>query len=355
MQLNNLNKVLGITAASICTIFAAGQSAQAFSFTKLNTDWRIVQDSFSDGTGGGTVGASTNFEMFGMAAKVENGQAYFAFNGNLALEKSGVIGQGDLFLNFTGKSFKDASAQEKLFAVHFASNDAGDGSMADGLYKDVRAKSVTSSNSGHSGFQSYRNYVGNKGGNVEFGDLTDQEALEYLAQETTTKQVRKTIEVPETYTEKVKVFDEEGNPVMVPKMVHKKEKDPITGKKVKVFDEEGKPVMVRKMVWKRDANGKIVRENGKKVKVPQMVQKEVEEERTRMVEKKVWVDETALRNTDGNHSIQNVIDTGTKVANDGFSLLSGAELEEIKALDFGTNDPAIYSKAKTFGFKFDAS
>ncbi|MGK7919032.1 MAG: PEP-CTERM sorting domain-containing protein, partial [Trichodesmium sp.] len=41
--------------------------------------------------------------------------------------------------------------------------------------------------------------------------------------------------------------------------------------------------------------------------------------------------------------------------NDGFSLLSGAELEEIKALDFGTNDPAIYSKAKTFGFKFDAS
>ena len=240
MQTNTINKVLGITAASICTVFAVGQSAQAFGFTSLNTDWRIVQDSSKDGTGyGGKLGSFSEFEMFGMAAKVEDGQAYFAFNGNLGLEKRGGVGQGDLFFNFSGESFKDASAQEKLFAVHFAPNDAGNGNLEYGLYSNVKAKSVTRNNYGHPGFQSYRNYVANKGGEVGFGDLTPQEAQEYL---------------------------------------------------------------------------------------------------------------TAFYGgyEDGNHSIQNVIDTGTKVADDGFSLLSPAELD---AVGFGNYS----SKAKTFGFKFDAS
>ncbi len=243
MQTNTINKVLGLTAATISTIFAAGQSAQAFSFTTLNTDWHIVQDSFSDGTQGSNIGINSNFQMFGMAAKVENGQAYFAFNGNLGLEKRGGVGQGDLFFNFSGESFKDASAQEKLFAVHFAPNDAGNGNLEYGLYSNVKAKSVTKYNSGHRGFQHYRNYVATRGGTVGFGDLTPEEAQEYL---------------------------------------------------------------------------------------------------------------TAFNggHEDGRHSIQNVIKTGTKVADDGFSLLSAAELA---GLDFGTSNTLLYRKAKTFGFKFDVS
>ncbi|MBP0030233.1 XDD3 family exosortase-dependent surface protein [Roseofilum sp. Guam] len=234
------------TAVTLSTAFIATQPVQAFGFTPssgfttLTSDWNIVQDSFKDGTGGGIVGTNSDFEMFGMAAKVENGYAHFAFNGNLGLEKSGGIGQGDLFFNFTGKSFKDASAAEKLLGVHFASNDAGNGSLAYGLYENVSAKSVTKWNSGHSGFQSYRDSVANKGGTVDFGDLTAAEAQEYL---------------------------------------------------------------------------------------------------------------TAFEGgyEDGNHSIQNVIKTGDKVANDGFAFLTEAELA---GLDFGSNHVA---KAQTFGFKFDAS
>ena len=238
MKTHTINKVLGLTAATISTIFAVGQPAQAFGFTGLNSDWHIVEDSFYDGTTGNNIGINSNYQMFGMAAKVEGDQAYFAFNGNVGIEGKNGITYGDLFFNFSGKSFKDASAAEELFAVHFAPNDA---SLENGLYKNVSAKGVTKWNQGHKGFQSYRNYVSNKGGTVGFGDLTPEEAQEYLT----------------------------------------------------AFD------------------------GGYE---------------------------------DGGHSIQNVIKTGDKVANDGFSLLSEAELA---GLDFGTNNSVIYSKAQTFGFKLD--
>ena len=244
MKTLNFKTLLTATVATVSTVVVAAQSAQAFSFTKLDTDWHIVQDSFKDGTDS-VLGANSNFEMFGMAAKIENGQAYFVFNGNLGRDKHDGVGQGDLFFNFTDKSFKDASAAEELFAVHFAPNDAGNGPMGYGLYENVKAKSVTKWNKGHPGFLSYRNFVANKGGTVGFGDFTPQEAQKYFTE----------------------------------------------------FD------------------------GGYQ---------------------------------DGGHSIQNVIETGTKVADDGFEFFTDAD-PELAGLDFGTSDPAIYSKAKTFGFKFDVS
>jgi hypothetical protein len=253
MKTLNLKTVLTVAAATVSTVIVAGQPVQAGGFKTLNSDWNIVLDSFNDGTTGGIVGSTSDYEMFGMAAKVEDGQAYFAINGNLneTLPGNGVT-YGDLFFNFSGKSFKDASAAAELFGVRFAPNDAGDGSLEYGLYQNATAKSVTSTNSGHSGFASYvnkvetqrkdktpgENFDGN--GTVGFGDLTTAEAQEYL---------------------------------------------------------------------------------------------------------------TALNggHEDSSHSIQNVIKTGTKVAGDGFAMLSAAELA---GLDFGTSGVA---KAKTFGFKFDAA
>jgi len=240
-------------AATAVSILASGQAAQAFSFTALGSDWHVVQDSHNDGTQGvNTLGSTSDFEIFGMAAKIEDGQIYFAINSNLGRTPIDDVAYGDLFLNFTGASFKDASEAGDLFAVHFADND---NSREYGLYKNVTAESVSSNNSGHSGFGSYVTHVETKGidttpgaaddthGTVGFGDLSTAEAKEYL---------------------------------------------------------------------------------------------------------------TAYQGgyQDGGHSIQNVIKTGDKVADDGFAFLTS---DELAGLDFGTDDASIYSEVKTFGFKFDAS
>jgi len=239
MKTLNLKTLLAATVATVSTVVVAGQPVLAGGFKTLNSDWNIVLDSFLDGTTGNDISINSDYQMFGMAAKVEDGQAYFAINANLGIGGKNNIGYGDLFFNFSDKSFKDASAAEELFAVHFAPNDAG---VEYGLYQNVKAKSVTSTNSGHAGFQAYENKVANRGGTVGFGDLTPDEAQEYLT----------------------------------------------------AF------------------NGGY---------------------------------------QDGSHSIQNVIKTGTKVADDGFALLSAAELA---GLDFGTGGSG-FNKEKTFGFKFDAA
>lgn len=251
MKTLNLKTVLTVAAATVSTVLVAGQSVQAGGFKTLNTDWNIVQDSFNDGTTDGIVGSTSDYEMFGMAAKVEDGQAYFAINGNLGVAGKDNITYGDLFFNFSGDSFKDASAAAELFGVRFAPNDAAlEGGT--GLYQNVSAKSVTSTNYGHEGFSSYVDQVENHHddttpgvaagthGTAGFGDLTTAEAQKYL---------------------------------------------------------------------------------------------------------------TALGDgyEDGDHSIQNVIKTGDKVAEDGFAMLSA---DELAGLDFGTGNIA---KAKTFGFRFDAA
>jgi hypothetical protein len=240
MKTLNFKSLLTITAATVSAVAVAGQPVLAGGFNTLNSDWNIVLDSFTDGTTNNNIGLNSDYQMFGMAAKVVDGEAYFAIHGNLDLGGKNNVGYGDLFFNFSDKSFKDASAAEELFAVHFAPNDTGNSNF--GLYQNVKAKSVTSSNSGHAGFQAYQNKVVNKGGTVGFGDLTTAEAQEYL---------------------------------------------------------------------------------------------------------------TALNggHQDGNYSIQNVIKTGTKVADDGFAMLSAADLA---GLDFGTSGSA-FNKEKTFGFKFDAA
>jgi len=190
MKTLNLKTLLTATAAAACTSLIAGQPVLAGGFKTLNTDWNMVYDSFNDGTTGPVVGTLSDFEMFGMAAKVVDNQAYFAFNGNLGLEGKNGITYGDLFFNFSGESFKDASSAGKLFAVRFAPNDAGVGEY--GVYENVTAKGVAKTNSGHSGFGSYQNKVETQRtdntpgvapgshGTVGFGDLTAAEAKEYL-------------------------------------------------------------------------------------------------------------------------------------------------------------------------------
>ena len=160
MQLNNLNKVLGITAASICTIFAAGQSAQAFGlkpYRTVNSEWTYVNDSFKDGTDGvlGGVGRSSAFEMFGMAFKEQGNEFFIAINSNLDITgqyrsytpNDQNIGYGDLFLNFTGGTLHEANGQEKLFGIRFADTN-NSGVSETGVYSNVTGMNVSSFNNG---------------------------------------------------------------------------------------------------------------------------------------------------------------------------------------------------------------
>ncbi|WP_413161702.1 PEP-CTERM sorting domain-containing protein [Capilliphycus salinus ALCB114379] len=295
-------KTIGVVATSVCLSLVA-QAAQAADFTKVGSDWHIVLDSFKDGTDGSLngVGSPSKYEMFGMAIKADQDTVSIAINANIPLlgnyaggAADDNVGYGDLFFNFSGKAFKDASAANQLFGIRFAgSNDSGVGSV--GVYGDVQAKSVVSSNSGWSSFNSYQNWVegnnrdktpgatGTKSGEVGFGDLSAGEARHYLTAETTMKQVRKTIRVPETRT-------------------------------------------------------RTVRRNGQRVT----------EEYTVMVNKRVWetVPETKIQ--DKNYSIQNVIASGNLLG--GITMLSN---DELAGLDFGTSNSSVYSLAHTFGFSFD--
>jgi hypothetical protein len=270
MQVRNINKVLGVTAASLCTIFAAGQSAQAIDFRTPTSDWTYVNDSVRDGTdgslsgggGGGGVGRSSAFEFFGMAFKEVGNEVFIGINSNLditgqsnsrAADKN--IGYGDLFFNFTSGTLHEASAQQQLFGIRFAgTNDSGVSET--GVYSNVTGMNVTSINNGWSKFNDYKNWVSNTAkdkltdgsgkvintgakGEVGFGDLTVDEANDYL---------------------------------------NKK-------------------------------NGQLV---------------------------------------SGNHKVLNSIQSGTKIGD--ISMLSELELE---TLAFATDNNPEYSKAKTFGFKFD--
>jgi hypothetical protein len=205
MQLRNINKVLGITAASLCTIFAAGQPARAIDFRTPTSDWTYVNDSFRDGTDGSIngVGRSSNYEMFGMAFKEVENELYFAINSNLGLEgqynqkaADNNIGWGDMLFNFTSGNLQEASAQEQLFGIRFAgTNDSGVSET--GVYSNVTGMNVSSINNGWTKFNQYKNWVSNSAkdkltdengkvinvgakGEVGFGDLTVDEASQYF-------------------------------------------------------------------------------------------------------------------------------------------------------------------------------
>jgi hypothetical protein len=80
-----------------------------------------------------------------------------------------VINHGDLFLNFTGKSFKEASDAGELFAVNFAQFGSQTGAASTGIYANVKAKSTTSQNYGWNNLTDWKKAVNGK---TSYGDLT---------------------------------------------------------------------------------------------------------------------------------------------------------------------------------------
>jgi hypothetical protein len=126
------------------------------------------------GSGNGTGGAVYDYK--GIAIKESGNDVFVALNTNMKLGAQAantyngeLITYGDLFLNFTGQNFKQASDAGKLMAVHFATVGSQSGVSQVGLYNNVTAKNVTLQNYGWNNTTQWSNAVG---GNNSYGDLT---------------------------------------------------------------------------------------------------------------------------------------------------------------------------------------
>ncbi|MDX2097035.1 MAG: PEP-CTERM sorting domain-containing protein [Leptolyngbyaceae cyanobacterium bins.59] len=152
------------------------QQAQAGT---LRNGWNYSIDAANDGSGG------AKYEIKGLAIKEQGNSVYVALTGGNPItgvaESSaadGNIGWGDLFFNFTGKSFKAASDSKSLFGIRFAAtNDSP--IVGTGVFRNVQATSVTSTNSGYSSLQQYYDYGYGRANTM--GDIkTKQEAFNYF-------------------------------------------------------------------------------------------------------------------------------------------------------------------------------
>lgn len=137
-----------------------------------NFNWQYVQDSIKDGLYGSSFGGI--FEIHGIAFKESNEELFIVIKA--ALDTTGVtikgtlVTYGDLFLNFSGLNFKDASDQSKLYGIRFVDNN--DSAVpAVGLYKEVKAKSVSETNYGYTTLQLYEDAVNALAGAVGYGSL----------------------------------------------------------------------------------------------------------------------------------------------------------------------------------------
>ncbi|MEP0883477.1 hypothetical protein NDI49_18135 [Trichocoleus sp. ST-U3] len=152
MKLRNIATLMAGATATLCFISMAGQQANAGTIHK---DWNYSIDAFNDGSGG------AGYEIKGMAIKETSDSIFVALTGGTPLTgtyASGAadqnIGWGDLFFNFTDKTFKAASDANSLFGIRFAgTNDSMVSST--GVYKNVQAASVTGTNNGYSSLKQY--------------------------------------------------------------------------------------------------------------------------------------------------------------------------------------------------------
>lgn len=156
--------------------------APAADASVFHNNWFYAIDSYTDGYAGGQIGASTNFEFYGMAMKQTGNLLNIAINANLPLggvaapgAPSNLISYGDLIFNFSGLNLVDASNASSLMAVRFDGlNDSGVG--GNGLYGGVAAKNLSAA---HFGFATNAQHAARAtalGGTPSMADLSDTDA-----------------------------------------------------------------------------------------------------------------------------------------------------------------------------------
>jgi PEP-CTERM motif len=179
LKLAKVSALVAITAG--VTVVVNPSQAQA-------GPWDYAVGGQNNGTGGSV------FDYRGIAIKEEGNDIIIALNTNMTLNgslwRNEVINYGDLFLNFSGKSFKEASDAGELFGVHFATVGSQSGVQDVGLYKNVKAKNTTRQNYGWHNTTSWSNAVK---GNNSYGDLTSSDSY-FAGQQTGQKAILNAID-----------------------------------------------------------------------------------------------------------------------------------------------------------------
>lgn len=161
-----------VVTGALAGMLLSGTTAHATSL-----QWSITNDSINDGYDYGRVGASSQYEILNAAVAQDNTNLALAVGGNLPLAgvsnpaaKDGKVGYGAWFLNFAGKSIREASDLGLLYAIVFAAN----GEAA--LYSNVKATSNTVDNDGFSSYERINAAVSRAGGSPSAGALSATDA-----------------------------------------------------------------------------------------------------------------------------------------------------------------------------------
>jgi hypothetical protein len=173
MKTHHLSALFGAAALTIANI----SPAQAV------PTWQYAFDLFNDGYTGGSFGASSSFEFYGMAVAEDENSIFLALNSNLKMDgynlssaSGGVVDWGDIFLNFSGKDYNTAIADGDMFGIHFVGN-SDSGVSENGLYKVNTAANVASTNVGFTTLQKHTNHKNRQGvGNVTHTTYFDASA-----------------------------------------------------------------------------------------------------------------------------------------------------------------------------------
>lgn len=181
MKSNYAKTLIGSAIAATCMIAATATTATAGQF---HNGWNYAIDAIGDGSGG------AQYDIYGMATMQTSDTIWVALTGGTPLAgvntrdaRSGVIGWGDLFFNFTGDDFLTASQNNALFGVRFAeTNDSGASEL--GVYSNVSAKSVTSINNGYNSLEHYYSRGYYRQNTMGTDIATRQEAYDYFGQRT---------------------------------------------------------------------------------------------------------------------------------------------------------------------------
>jgi hypothetical protein len=130
-------------------------------------NWNYALDSINDGSGGSA------YEYLAIAYQQHDGLLTFALSTNMPVTGNthsgvlnGTVSHGDLFLNFSDHNLATAADfnDPNVFAIRFSSNNDSLGNTPDnpnhdtGLFSDVQAVGVATSNVGYDTLQAYLNH-----------------------------------------------------------------------------------------------------------------------------------------------------------------------------------------------------
>jgi hypothetical protein len=184
LNLRQLAQISAVAAVAVTAVVSAPTQAQA-------ADWDYATGGIGNGTGGSV------FDYRGLAVKETNDSITIAINSGMDLNGQSwngshgteIINHGDLFFNFTGKSFKEASDSNQLMAVNFARLGSQTGAASTGVYANVSAKSVATYNYGWNNVTDWSNAVR---GNNSYGDLNSSSSY-FAGQQTGTGKILNSI------------------------------------------------------------------------------------------------------------------------------------------------------------------